>query len=369
MFNISYKAYQSDKNIRIHEMINISAWVWNHSLALQKRYYTLYGGYISSNRMQKHISKLRKRNPKWMLLNSQTIQEICQRLDESYKRFFKKIAKRPPKFKKAINFSSFVLKQSGWSIDGNRLIINKVGIFKFSKSREYENIKRIVVKRNRLREIYFVIVCDVKPKKYKRLRNGSIGMDFGLKTYLTLSNGEEIQSPQFFKNELAKIQKASKELSLKKKGSNNRKKALMNLSRAHIDIKNKRNDFHWKLAHKLCKYNSFIAIEDLNMSAMKQLWGRKISDLAFSDFVLKLEQIAKKYGTTIQKVGRFYPSSKTCGCGSVNKGLKLSDREWCCPECGIINQRDRLASKNILAEGIRLCRSECKTDTFSATYV
>lgn len=366
MYNISFKAYNNKKLKQIHQMINTSAWIWNHCLLLQKRYYRLYGKYINVNKLQKHIAKLRNKNLRWKELNSQSVQEICQRLDESYKRFFKKIAKRPPKFKKAKNFNSFVLKQSGWKINENILTIGKTN-YKFSKSKEYGNIKRITVKRNKLGEIFFIVCCDIKPITFERVGDATIGIDFGLKTYLILSNGKEIKSPEFFKQNLKLIKTLNRDFSRKKKGSNNRKKSLKNLQRIHIKVSNKRADFEWKLAHELCKNNSFIAIEDLNIEAMKKLWGRKISDLSFSSFVLKLEQVALKYNTTIQKVDRYYASSKTCGaCGEINKELKLSDREWDCPSCGTIHQRDLLASNNILSEGIRLYRTKHKTDIASA---
>ena len=95
---------------------------------------------------------------------------------------------------------------------------------------------------------------------------------------------------------------------------------------------------------------------------MKKIWGRKVSDLSFSSFVLKLEQIANKYDTVVQKVDRWFASSKTCTCGVVNKELKLSDREWVCSNCGEIHSRDLLASNNILTEGIRLYRTKHKTN-------
>ena len=188
----------------------------------------------------------------------------------------------------------------------------------------------------------------------------------GMKSYLTLSNGQEIKSPEFFKQNLKLIQTLNKSFSKKKKGSNNKRIALKKLQKVHNDVFNKRTDFEWKLAHELCKNNSFIAIEDLNIEAMKKLWGRKISDLSFSSFVNKLEQVALKYNTIIQKVDRYYASSKTCSCGIKNKELKLSDREWACSSCGTVHQRDFLASNNILTEGIRLYRTKHKTDIVSA---
>jgi len=355
MYNISFKAYNNKDLNKIHQMINTSAWIYNHCTALQKRYYRLYGKYINVNKLQKHIAKLRNKNLRWKELNSQTVQELCQRNDEAYKRFFKKLAKRPPKFKKAKDFNSFVLKQAGWKIKDNVLTIGKTK-YKFSKSREYENIKRITVKRNKLGEIFFILCCDMKFKPYKSVGDSTIGMDFGLKSFLTLSNGKEIKSPEFLKQNLKELKKVNKEFSKKKKGSSNKKKSLKKLQRIHIDISNKRNDFEWKLAHELCKNNSFIAIEDLNIESMKKLWGKKVSDLSFSSFVSKLEQVAIKYNTVIQKVGRFYASSKTCTCGVVNKELKLSDREWVCTSCGEINQRDFNAACRIREEGLRMAQ-------------
>lgn len=134
------------------------------------------------------------------------------------------------------------------------------------------------------------------------------------------------------------------------------------MARIHKEIENKRDDFQWKLAHELCSNYSFIAIEDLNIEGMKRMWGKKISDLAHSKFIGKLKYIATKYGTIIQEVPRFYPSSKTCSCcGHVKETLLLSDRVYVCEKCGLVKDRDENASDNILSEGIRLYESVCKT--------
>ena len=102
---------------------------------------------------------------------------------------------------------------------------------------------------------------------------------------------------------------------------------------------------------------------------MKKRWGRKVSDLSYSSFVLKLEQVANKYNTIIQKIDRWYPSSKKCGCGVINEDLKLADRVWTCKSCNAVNDRDLLAGNNILSEGIRLYRTKYKTEIISAIQV
>lgn len=117
-------------------------------------------------------------------------------------------------------------------------------------------------------------------------------------------------------------------------------------------INDLRSDFQWKLAHQLCKQYDYIFIEDLNIEAMKRLWGKKVSDLNHSSFIDKLTYIASKYGVTIHKIDKWYPSSKTCECGCINKGLSLRDRTWVCPSCGAVNDRDILAARNILRKGI-----------------
>lgn len=361
MLNLKYKAYNTKKLRRLDDLRAISSQIWNHSLALQKRYYSLYGSYIHKYRLQKHIAKLRNKNNRWKLLGSQATQQIIDRLDLSYKAFFKKTAKRPPKFKSWRHYSSFTYKQAGYTLNGNVLTINGIGRFKFHKSRDYKNIKTITVKKDSVGSYYFILTCDMKPEPYERLRNGSIGMDFGLTTYLTLSDGKQIENPEFFKQGLKSIKEKSRELSRKKIGSSNRRRALKNLSRVHKSVDNKRTDFQWKLAHELCKHNELIAIEDLNLDAMKKLWGRKVSDLAYGEFVNKLEQVAQKYETTVVKVDRFFPSSKLCSCGYIHKGLTLADRIWACPSCNAVNERDLNASRNILTEGVRLCRTKCKT--------
>lgn len=351
MISQKYKLYRTDKTKYLDKMLREGAFVWNHALALQKRYYKLCGKYISVVDMQKHFAK----RYKFTRLHSQTVQEIIQRLDIAYRRFFDHIAKRPPKFKQASDFCSIVFKQGGYSLNGNILTINKnKKRYKFSLSREYDGkIRRLTIKRNHLGE-YFVIMCiDKEIEKYGKTHDGaSVGIDFGLKKYMTMSDGTDTDNPQFLKSDLVELRRMARNLSKCNKGSNNRKRKKLELNRLYNDISNKRSDFQWKLAHELCRKYDYIFIEDLSLTGMARLWGRKMSDLAHGNFVLKLEHVASKYGCTVHKIDRFYPSSRLCACGYRNNKLALKDREWTCPECGSVHQRDLLAANNILRQGI-----------------
>ena len=342
-------------------MLRESAFVWNHALALQKRYYALYKAYVSSAKMQKHFAKRIKRN----LLHSQTVQEIIQRLDTAYNRFFKHIAKRPPKFKRAKDFVSFAFKQGGYVLNGNELIINKIRKrFRFSYSREYKgNIKMVRIKRSHLGEYYVYVITDCQPMTYRKSHDGaSVGIDFGLKTYMTLSNGERIDNPQFLKRSIKDVKKASRHLSKCQKGSNHKEQARLSYCRLQENLVNKRTDFMWKLAHNLCRKYDYIFIEDLNLNGMMKMWGRKVSDLSHGTFINILEQVANKYNVVVHKIDRWYASSKLCDCGYKNDKLMLKDRGWVCPQCGQIHDRDVNAAKNILRKGISELVSNSKTN-------
>lgn len=365
MITYSYKLYNSKRNKHLHRSINLSGHIYNHLIAVHKRYYRLYGKHLNLYQLQKHITRLKKTKKfaYWNNLGSQAIQDIAERIDRAYKLFYRNlkhnIKTAPPTFKKIRKYKSFTLKQTGYKIlDDNKIsIMNKE--YKYHKSREIEGkIKTVTVKRDPLGDIYIYFVCElnqsVKPRTGK-----SVGLDFGLKTFLTTSEGIKIESPLFYKENADKLKKLSRNLSGKQKGSNNRKRARVNLARCHKRIANQRKDHHFKLAKELVKTYPTIYIEDLNLKAMQKLWGRKISDLGFSNFVNILEYQCQKSGSTLIKIDRFYPSSKTCSCcGFVNKELTLKDREWQCSNCGENHDRDINAAININRVGASTLKRE-----------
>ena len=360
MIAYKYKLYRTPKTKHLDAMLREACFVWNHALALQKRYYKMYHKYISDSRMRKHFAKRIHRH----LLHSQTTQEIIDRLDTAYQRFFEHLAKRPPKFKKAKDFSSFVFRQGGYSLNGNVLTINSIKKrYKFSLSRPYDGkIKELTVKRSPLGEYYVVMVLDKAPVGIRKTHNGaSVGIDFGLKKYMTLSDGQTVDNPQFLKSGLRQLQRKSRNLSKCVSGSHNRERKRLDLDRHHEKVVNQRNAFQWQLAHQLCQQYDRIFIEDLQLTGMSALWGRKMADLAHGEFVLKLQYLASKYGVTIHKIDRYYPSSKMCTCGFKNEGLQLHERTWQCPECGTVHKRDLLAAGNILRQGIAELESARKT--------
>ena len=181
------------------------------------------------------------------------------------------------------------------------------------------------------------------------------GFDFGLKTFLTVSDGDnmhQIESPEFFKQGMDDIRRASRELSRKVKDSNNYHRAKRELAKIHKQIADRRRDWFFKLANELTDQYDYLFFETLNLKGMQRLWGRKINDLAFGTFLTILQWIAQKKGKTVAFIDRFFPSSKTCHhCGCINSDLTLSDRHWRCPDCQEVVDRDGNAAINILREG------------------
>ena len=360
MKTYKFKLYSNHGNRELHRTIEGHAHVWNHCVALQRRYYGIYGKYISEFRLINHISKLKKmdRFAHWNQLPSQAIQDVVSRINKGYQKMFadrqqgKKCGR--PRFKPRRKYKSFTLLQAGWQLlPGNRIKISN-RIYSYFKSRDIQGTpKRCTIKRDAIGDVYICVLTDHEDGALNVAMTGQIaGFDFGLKRYLTGSDGTDIDSPQFFKRSLNAIKRANRNHSRKRKGSKNRERARLDLARRHRRIANQREDFHWKLAHLLTDTYDEIRLEDLNLKGMKVLWGRKVSDHGFADFVKKLVYIAEKKGKTITFIDKWYPSSKTCSaCGAVNEALNLRDRTWQCPTCHTQLDRDRNAARNIYRVG------------------
>ena len=357
-----FKLYKNKKNKHLDDGINIATSIWNYCIAMHRRYYRLYEKHLSANKLMKHITKVKRtRHPEWQALGSQAIQDVVQRVDRSYKAFFDHVKqkrhgrKSPPSFKKRSRYSSFTLKQAGYTFhEGSNRVTIMGREYKYCKSRPIEGkIKTLTVKRNALGEFYLIAVTkqecnDVYPRAGK-----AAGMDFGLKHFLNLDDGTVIDSPQWYKASLKELRAAHRAVSRCRKGSNNRKSAICNLERVYQRISNRRRDWFFKLANQLVSDYAIICIEDLNLDGMKRLWGRKVSDLAFAEFVSILEWVAGNAGTTVVKIDRWTPSSKACHvCGTVKTDLALKQRSWECDCCHTVLDRDANAAINIKRMGL-----------------
>lgn len=368
MKTYKFKLYRNSRKERyLRELLSIAVEVYNYALQVKKDAYKKDKTNVKQNELQRILKERRnsKEYAHWKKLHSQVIQQITNRIYTGYELFFSNIKTvgrkaSPPKFRKPKKYCSLTFKQFyfSWNIDQSTSSV-RIGKywFKYHNSREVKGkLKTLTVKKNRLGEFFIFITTDYVEENHKEQTRSSksVGFDFGLKTFLTSSNNkdEDIISPLFLQKDLKKIKQLHKQVSSKKKGSKNRKRVRRQLTRAYIDITNKRNDWQWKLTLKLVKQYDTICLETLNIEGMKRLWGRKISDLCFYQFTQLLQWQASKHNCKIAFIPRFYPSSKQCSiCEAINNNLTLKDREWDC-SCGIHHNRDRNAAKNIHRVGI-----------------
>lgn len=293
------------------------------------------------------------------LVDSTALQQSLRDLDKAYTNFFKKKA-RFPRFKsKHNNHQSY----RTININGNIRIVDgclkmpKLGYVKVKQSMEVGHINNVTIEKTPTGKYFAVLNVDFEPG-FKQNNGRKIGIDVGLKTFYTDSNGNKVDNPKHLEEFEKKLKREQRRLARKQKGSRNRNKQRIKVARVHEKVTNKRNDFLQKESTRLVRENQTIAIESLNVKGMvrNHRLARAISSVSWGRFFAMLEYKAAWYGNTIIRVPTFYPSSQTCSkCGSVNPLVKnLSVREWECPFCHTKHDRDYNASINILNKGLSL---------------
>lgn len=363
-----YRLYHSKRDFRLEDRVNIAGIIWNHITALQRRYYRRFGKHISEARMKKHIAYLRMKTVKyayWRKVGSQAVQELCERHEKAYKSFFNKQGGLP-KFKKVKKFRSFVLKKAAWKLHESRpdKKYRKISIdgtvYKFVYHRPMQGaVKTLTVKRDSLGRFWLCFSVVEQLAIEISTTTGQIGgFDFGLKSFLVNDAGQASAMPEFFKADLPRMRAIQSQVSKKQKNSTNQREGLRHISRRHIRIADKRRDFHFKLAHQLCDDYDILVFEDLNIAAMKKLWGRKVSDLGFRQFMKILAWVAFKRGKRLVQIDRWERTTGKCSaCGHLQK-LELSERTFTCTNCDLVLGRDHNAAINIREAGHRLILSQ-----------
>lgn len=351
---------------KLDNMFGCSRFVWNYFLDLNNKVYLdakekdLKKKHLNYYDCANSLTTLKKEHT-WLNNGiAKTFQQTLKDLDTAYNGFFKKKCGFP-KFKSKRNKQSFRIPQRFFFMD-NKSFFDKFreGI-KTIGNREVEGkIKFATISKTKTGKYFVAINTDFEVKK-KRVSDNKVGVDLGIKDFATLSNGEKYD----LKVKEGNIKFLQKQVSKKKKGSSNRNKARLKLARKYEQINNRKQDFQHKLSDKLCKENELIAIEDLNISGMMKnhCLAKSISNQSWYSFITKLEYKSKRYGGRVVKTKQFYPSSKTCNnCGYINQELTLSDREWECPECKSVLDRDINAAKNVLDQVLMELNLECGRD-------
>ncbi|WP_442802571.1 RNA-guided endonuclease InsQ/TnpB family protein [Streptomyces sp. CB01635] len=180
-----------------------------------------------------------------------------------------------------------------------------------------------------------------------------VGIDLGLTHFAVLDNGTKIDSPRFLRRAEKKLKKAQRELSRKQKGSKNREKARLRVARAHAQVADARKEFGHQLSTRIIRENQTVVVENLAVSGLARTrLAKSVNDAGWSQFVDMLEYKAKRYGRVFVQIGRFTPTTRTrSACGHVDGPKPLHVREWTCPACNTLHDRDVNAAKNVKAAG------------------
>jgi len=299
-----------------------------------------------------------KQKPEFVWLNesnAQSLQQSLRDLDAAYSHFFNDGA-RFPAFKKKRDRQSFRVPQYfAVDVENGCLQIPKMRPIKTIFHRKPEGIpKNVTISMNPSSKYFASVLCeiekDIKPKR----KGKKIGIDLGLKSFLVASDGERVESPKFLRTSKDKLKHLQRQLSRKKKGSQNRNKARIKVARIYEKITNQRVDFLHKLSHRLVSENQAIFAEDLNVKGImaNHHLAKSVSDSGWGEFIRQLRYKSEWNGVLFGQIDRFFPSSKRCNaCGWINESLTLNDREWDCKDCGSIIDRDLNAAQNILLFG------------------
>ena len=344
--------------------------IYNKLLDYKKTQYEQNKQSISLSQLGKYLTNLKKQD-EYLFLNdvyAMCLAQTMQDLLKAYDNFFK-LHKGYPKFKskkdtkQSCRFTNLIFRGKK-KINGNRITLIKQLtniLFKCSRKEEiYLNhnekyIHSITLIKNSTEKYYLSILIDYNIIQKQKL-DTVIGLDLGIKDFIVDSNGNRYENKHFYKNQEKKLKRLQKQLSKKQKGSKNRNKVRIKLANIYEKITNQRNTYLHQITSKLVNENQVICIEDLNVKGMMQnhKLAKSIQELSLFEFRRQLEYKCKWYGRQLIVIDRFYPSSKTCyNCGYIYKDLKLSEREWICPHCGKLIDRDYNASLNILDEGLR----------------
>ena len=339
--------------------LELCRWTYNEILALRKNAWESEQKNIGYYDSKKMIPEWKKSKPELKNVHSQVLQDVVKRVDLAFQAFFRRIkdCETPgyPRFKGYGRYDSITYTQSGFELNENKLWLSKLGDIKIKLHRDIDGeIQRINIRRTPTGKWFASFLVKSEAIVDVPKTGLSVGVDVGIKSFLTLSDGQYVPNPRFFVTEQNVLAKAQRKLSKAKKGTVARAKALKIVERVHERIANKREDFVQKVSLNLVRAYDLITFEDLNVKGMikNHCLAKHIADVAWNKLIAITSYKAEWAGKRVELVNPRNTSQICSGCGQIVQ-KDLSERTHSCPFCGLVLDRDHNAAINILRLGLQ----------------
>jgi len=341
----------------LQAQLNVCRWLYNTLLEQRKLAHEELDMSLSKYQQSMFLPLLKEERPALSQVHSQVLQNVVDRLNKGFEAFFRrcKAGEKPgfPRFRGMHRYNSFCYPQSGFSLVGKELKLSKLGNIRIKMHRPIEGvIKTCTLRKNASGDWDVSFSCEVKVNPLP-LKEEAIGIDMGLEHFATLSNGQEIPNPRFFKQGEKALAKAQRKLAALQKGTAPRRKQGKVVAKIHERISNQRKDFCHKESKKIIDQYQFICVEDLDIQNMitKSWFAKSITDASWNQFLQTLTYKAAEAGRKLGLVNPAYTTQDCYQCSHREK-KKISERVHCCSQCGYKVTRDLNAAQNILALGL-----------------
>ena len=358
----------------LNKVLGSYRFVYNQMLAHKQEAYSANKTNLGLCELSKyfHGELLKDEQYSWLKeQNTKVMKQAIRQMLSAYDNFFK-FGAGFPKFKSKRDVQSALFTYEAISklntFETRHIsLIKSLKNLKFHCSNLYldrlrrykDNIRSATLSKTKSGKFYLSILLSMNDDEFKQFRhtNRRVGIDLGVKDFVITSDGEVFENKHFFKKAEDKVKKLQKQLSKKRKGSNNRDKARIRLAKAYEHLTNQRMDYIHGVVNSLLRNYDYVFMEGLNVQGMlkNHHLAKAIQEIGFYTFKSILKDKAMLNDKFVIEVDRWLASSKTCHCcGYVYKGLTLGEREWICPVCGEHHDRDLNAAINILIEGNKI---------------
>lgn len=341
----------------LEAQLNECRWLYNELLEQRKLSYEELDNSLSKYQQSMFLPLLKTERETLAGVHSQVLQNVVDRLDRAFQAFFRrcKAGEKPgfPRFRGVHRYNSFCYPQSGFSLVGKELKLSKLGNIRVKMHRSIEGeIKTCTLRRNATGDWNVSFSCEVNVEPLPP-KQAAIGIDVGLEHFATLSNGEEISNPRFFKQGEKALAKAQRKLEKLKKGTKERCQQGKVVAKVHERISNQRKNFCHKESKRIVEQYQYICVEDLDIKKMMEgsYFAKSITDASWNQFRQFLTYKAAEAGRKLGLVNPAYTTQDCHQCG-YREEKKLSERIHCCFQCGYRTTRDLNAAQNILALGL-----------------